>query len=240
MKIVSLMSGLLFLSFLVFNPAKLLAQESTIQAQSSSIPIQSEPEQSTSSILTEKSKESWPWYLVRASGLLAFFLLFMMIVSGIGQVAGYSFRYLEPITAWATHRATGIAFTVAVAVHIFGILIDKFVSFNIWDILIPFKSDFKPVEIFGHNFGSLYVTFGIVAVYALLIIIITSYIWIDRKPQTWKIFHLTSYLIVALIFVHGLFLGTDISSGFLRIIWIILGFILMLLVLYRLWRVRTT
>jgi DMSO/TMAO reductase YedYZ heme-binding membrane subunit len=189
--------------------------------------------------VTKKIKSSWSWYLARASGLVAAVLLVVLLVSGVGMVTGSTFKFLEPLVAWAAHRAVGIAFGVAVLVHVFSLLFDKFVGFNFADLLIPFISHYKPTTILGVNVGSLWVALGTFALYLVIAIIVTSLLWIEKKPRPWKFVHFASYTLLVLTFVHGVFLGTDLSKGIFRMLWIIGGVLLILPLMTRLWRAYT-
>jgi hypothetical protein len=190
--------------------------------------------------LAQRTKASWPWYVTRASGLVAAVSLVLLMVSGIGQVTGYTFRFLEPLTAWATHRALGITFAIAVFLHIFALLFDHFAPFTIWQVLIPWLSNYKPATIFGLHVGTLYVALGVLAFYGVIIVVLSSYIWLEKKPALWKLLHLLSYIIMLFVFIHSLYLGTDLVHGVFRWIWIISGYIVIAVVVHRLYRARTT
>ena len=164
-------------------------------------------------------KKSWSWYIARASGVLAGILLVLLIISGVGLLTGYTYRLLEPLPAWAAHRALGISFGVLTLIHMFVLLFDKYIGFNLADILIPFHSNYGAVSIAGHKV-SLFLAMGIVAVYAMVAVIVSSLLWMQSKPKPWRIIHYLSYSVLVLGFVHGLFAGTDLKHGFLRLIWI--------------------
>jgi DMSO/TMAO reductase YedYZ heme-binding membrane subunit len=87
--------------------------------------------------------------------------------------------------------------------------------------------------------GSLYIALGIVSLYLVAIIIITSLVWVEKKPKLWKLIHLLSYIAMILVFVHALNLGTDVSSGILRLVWIAFGVGVLIASLARLWRAKT-
>lgn len=206
----------------------------------SNISVQTTQGPSVADKFTSRAKSSWPWYVARGSGLVAAAALVLLLLSGIGQITGYTFRFLDPLTAWASHRALGISFGVAVLVHMISLLFDTFVPFNILDLLVPWLSHYKPVTIFGIHFGSLYVALGVLAFYSVLIIIVTSLVWVEKKPHIWKIIHLLSYLVLIFVFVHALYLGTDLLHGFFRWLWIFLGILTGAACMQRLWRAYTT
>lgn len=209
-------------------------------AQGGTAVVKSVPSQSLSDTVVNRAKTSWPWYVVRASGLIAGASLIILLLSGIGSVTGHTFRFLEPLTAWATHRALGIVFVVSVVIHMAGLLFDKFVSFNIVSLLVPWVSDYKPLQLFGVNLGSLYVAMGVLAFYGALAILFTSLFWVDKKPKIWKFLHLMSYAVMALVFVHALFLGTDTGDGLVRLGWIAGAILVIVAIVARLRRVGAT
>lgn len=187
----------------------------------------------------DRVRTSWPWYLVRGSGIIAAIMLVILILSGAGLVTGHTFKILEPITAWASHRAIGIVFGISISLHIIGLLFDKFIPFNIFEILVPWLSNYKPVTLFGLHLGSLYVALGVLAFYTTTLIVITSLLWIEKKPYLWKITHLLSYMVMVFVFIHALYLGTDLAGGLIRWIWIALGVSLIVATVIRLWRAKT-
>ncbi len=195
--------------------------------QSNGIIVETQP--TIAQELLHKAESSWPWYLARASGLIAAALMVVLMLSGIGFVTGTTYKFLEPITAWATHRALGIALAVMVVLHVGSLYFDTFVPFNLSDLLIPFKSGYQPM----------YVAFGIIALYLISLIILTSLVWLEKKPRTWKVIHIFSYLAMFLVFIHSLYLGTDLAQGVLRWSWIALAVLLLWASLVRLRRAKT-
>jgi predicted ferric reductase len=161
------------------------------------------------------------------------------MLSGLGSVTGHTFKFLEPITAWVSHRALGIVFGISVLVHMTGLLFDHFVPFSLINLLVPWTSNYKPVTIFGLSLGSLYVSLGVLAFYGVALIIITSLLWVEKKPYIWKLIHLLSYVVLIFVFIHALYLGTDLASGLLRWLWIAVGIGGLSLITYRLSIART-
>lgn len=201
--------------------------------------VQTVPGQTVAQKLGTRAEASWPWYLTRASGLVAAAALVILMLSGIGQITGHSFKFLDPLTAWASHRALGITFGVSVLVHIFSLLFDKFVSFNIFQLLVPWLSNYSQAKVFGLHLGSLWVALGIFAFYLSAVVVITSLVWVEKKPHLWRLLHFLSYLIILLVFIHALYLGTDLTHGLLRALWWLAGLTIAAGVLVRLWRART-
>lgn len=231
----SIKTGFVIVFFSMFF--LLLTTSPLIAVASSGIVVETQP--TVAEELVNKIESSWPWYISRASGLVAALVLIVLLLSGIGFITGTTYKFLEPITAWATHRALGIILTVALVLHVGALYFDSFAPFNFSDLLIPFKSNYRPVSIFGFSVGSLYVALGVIALYLIGLIVATSLLWMEKLPKTWKAVHILSYLVMFFVFIHALFLGTDLAAGVLRWLWILFGVVLLLAALVRLWRAKT-
>lgn len=233
--------AMLILGLTLFSVVALTTPQPASAAQSSGdIVVQTVPEQTVAQRLTNRAKASWPWYVTRASGLIAAAALVILIISGIGQVTGYTYKFLDPLTSWASHRALGITFGVAVLVHMFSLVFDKFVSFSLLQVLVPWLSDYRQAVVFGWHVGSLWVALGVLAFYFCGVVIITSLVWVEKKPYIWKFIHLLSYLIILFVFVHALYLGTDLAHGIFRLLWWLFGIAIIIAGLSRAWRAFTT
>ncbi len=186
--------------------------------------------------LATRAKLSWPWYITRAAGFVAAGSLALLMLSGVGFITGTSFKFLEPLTAWATHKAIAYVFAISGTIHVVALLFDKYVPFTIAQVLVPFLSHYREISIAGHHLGSLYVALGVFSMYFVLAIILTSILWVDKKPHTWKMFHFLAYLTMIFVFFHALYLGTDLMHGIFRILWIIIGVAIAIAIIYRLRR----
>ena len=89
---------------------------------------------STAQIATQRFESTWTWYVIRAAGFVAAGLLFLLILSGIGMVTGYTYRFFQPAKAWIIHRALALALVASVLIHITFLLFDHYLPFNIFQI----------------------------------------------------------------------------------------------------------
>lgn len=171
----------------------------------------------TPQLAAQRVATSWPWYVIRGAGFTAAGLLVLIMLSGIMQVTGLMYRFFEPITAWAIHKALAIALCVSIAIHAGFLLVDHFVPFSLLQLLIPFDSHYNNgTRLWGLAFGSLAVSFGVLAMYGVAILVASSLGWIDTKKHTWRLLHYISYKV-----------------------WIVLGLIIVLGIISRLWRAGT-
>jgi sulfoxide reductase heme-binding subunit YedZ len=194
----------------------------------------------TIQIATQRVSTAWPWYVVRGAGFVAAALLGLLVLSGIGQVTGLTYRYLEPIKAWAIHKTLAFALLGAIIVHVGFLLVDKFLPFSFTQIFVPFASLYNnKTTILGLPLSALGITMGILAMYGVIVLIATSLGWIDRKRSLWRNTHFLSYGVAVLVFLHGLYVGSDLKYGLFRNGWTALGLLTLVAIIVRLWRAGT-
>jgi DMSO/TMAO reductase YedYZ heme-binding membrane subunit len=139
------------------------------------------------------------WYFARASGITASALIALSVVWGLL----FTSKVLNgrPRPAWLLdlHRFLGAAAVAFTALHIGGLVADNFVHFGLADVVVPFATDWHPAA----------VAWGVLALYLLLVVEVTS-LFMRRLPRrVWHGIHLTSYLLFWLVAVHGATAGTD-------------------------------
>lgn len=154
--------------------------------------------------------KTW-WYLSRSTGIVAWALLALSVLWGLALSTRALGR--KPTAPWLldVHRflsGLAIAFTV---VHLVGLMLDPYVSFTIPQLLVPFASDWKP--------GA--VAWGVVALYLLLLVEITSLLRRRIPNELWHRIHLLSYVLYAAATIHLLTAGTDRTNSALR--WIVIA-----------------
>ena len=112
-----------------------------------------------------------------------------------------AFRY-SPVREWPHHRfnyfrlhniSGYLALSLAV-LHPIVLLFDRGAKFRIVDLLYPLHSPSQPLE---NSIGAL-------ALYVVVIVVVTSYLRIRLGRRLWKSFHFTIYVAAAALFWHSL------------------------------------
>jgi len=188
-------------------------------------------------LTTSRIGSSWAWYFIRGAGFAALFLMFLLMISGIGHITGLTYKFIEPIKAWAIHKAIAFGLVFAILVHVIFLLFDHYVSFSLPQILVPFLNKYtNGTSLFGVNFGMFVVAFGIISMYLVFLIVLTSLGWIDTKKKLWKWVHYSSYFVAIMVFIHSLGAGSDLKYGIFRIFMIFLLAVLVVATVMRLYR----
>ena len=139
-------------------------------------------------------------------GLAAMFLATANICLGLLIAVRYS-----PVRYWprrrfnifALHNWTGYGVLAATLLHPAILLFGSQVRFRVIDIAFPLWSPKQPFE----N------TLGAVALYALAIVVVTSYARVKLGRRLWKLLHFLVYPAAALLFVHGLLTDPNLNGA---------------------------
>lgn len=168
------------------------------------------------------SEDSWAWYTARITGLVAFILLYIVILFALTIRLPFLRKILAPIHALNIHRWLSVQALAFTLFHGLSFIFDEYIKFGLWDILIPFYSEFEPV----------YVGLGIISLYMVIILILTSYLKNKIPYKLWRSIHFLNILIYWFVFAHALNVGTDLAGGFSRNVFIsanvFLGFMFLL------------
>jgi DMSO/TMAO reductase YedYZ heme-binding membrane subunit len=144
------------------------------------------------------------WYAARASGLVAWGLVLASIVWGLLLATRVLGRRPTPAWLLSLHRYLGALAVAFIGVHVGAILLDNYTSFGVVNVLVPFTGSWDPLA----------VAWGIVAMYLLLAIEITSLTRDRLSARAWRNVHLLSYVLFASATVHLVMAGTDVKAVF--------------------------
>lgn len=158
-------------------------------------------------ISTDNSKLAWQ--IGRASGILAFILLTIVVVNGLLMTTRMLFRIVPPAFNYETHRFLSWMAVLAVVGHFASFTLDEFLKLTLGESLIPFflVRDFPSRLGFSLTWT---VGIGVIAFYGILALVITSELRRFGFPvKKWRALHYTSFLAYILFLVHGITAGTD-------------------------------
>lgn len=145
--------------------------------------------------------QTLPWFVARASGSVGWVLLTASVLWGLVMSTRARPLGHKPRPAWMLdlHRFLGGLAVIFTAVHVSTILLDSFVHFDLSAVLVPFASSWHPVA----------VAWGIVAMYLLVAVELTSLARRRLPRRAWRATHFASFPLFASATVHGLSAGTD-------------------------------
>jgi sulfoxide reductase heme-binding subunit YedZ len=139
------------------------------------------------------------WDTARAGGIVSWCLLAAGVLWGLAISTKATLGRVRPNWMLDLHRFLGGLAVVFVAVHVASLVLDSFVHFGLTELLVPLASDWHPVA----------VAWGVVGLYLLLAVELTSLARRRLPKRVWHGFHVLSYPTFALATIHGLSAGTD-------------------------------
>ncbi|HBI17241.1 MAG TPA: hypothetical protein DDY52_03815 [Candidatus Moranbacteria bacterium] len=168
-----------------------------------------------------ENEASWAWYVTRVTGLLSFSLLYIVMFLGLSIRTPFLNKWIEPIYSLNIHAWLSIQALILVFVHSGALLFDKYLQFTWLDVLIPFFNKTYSVEL----------AFGVIAMYLMLVLIVSSYLRKYINYKVWRITHFLNIPFYLMAVYHGLYLGTDLASGWARVFFIYANVFLAVIIL---------
>lgn len=147
------------------------------------------------------------WFTARAGGLVSWALLSASVLWGLA-LSGRAIKGL-PRPNWVLdlHRFIGGLSVVFTAVHVLALIADSYTHFGLTEVLVPFTGSWHPAAVAA----------GVVSMYLLLAVELTSLARKRLSKRLWRATHLASFPLFALGTVHLLTAGTDRNNVVLQV-----------------------
>jgi hypothetical protein len=142
------------------------------------------------------------WYVARSSAMVAWVVITVAMLWGLILSSKAVRRRGVPAWLLGLHRYLGTLSIVFVGLHLLGLVGDNWVHYGWRELFVPMASRYRP--------GA--VAWGIVGLYVLAAIQISSWLK-NRLPRWfWHGVHLTSFPMFGIATLHALQSGTDVGN----------------------------
>jgi methionine sulfoxide reductase heme-binding subunit len=146
-----------------------------------------------------------PWYVSRATGVVALVLLTAVMLLGIlinrqGRLPG-----LPRFAVTNLHRNLSLMAVVFIVIHVVTAVLDGYVSIPLISVVVPFTSGYE-----GFWLG-----LGAISFDLMLALIVTSLIRGRLSRRVWKAVHWLAYASWPIAFAHSIGSSTDLQGGLL-------------------------
>jgi predicted ferric reductase len=139
------------------------------------------------------------WYVTRASGIVAYLLLWFSMVLGLAVTSKYLDQLLERVFTYDFHQFISLLSIAFIAVHIIVLLFDRYLPYSIWQILVPFISPYRPF----------WVGVGVIGFYLIILVTVTFYMRNRIGGKAFRLIHVLSLVGYLGATLHGIYAGTD-------------------------------
>ena len=143
------------------------------------------------------------WYVIRASGIVAYVLLTAAVSVGLGLAGRERLVRWPRFAVTDIHRFLGLLVGVFVGLHVVSIAIDSFLPFSLGQIVVPFTASYR----------SFWTAMGIVAAELLLALAITNRLRHRLPYRFWRRAHFLNFAVWIGATAHGIGAGSDSSAG---------------------------
>ena len=163
------------------------------------------------------------WVLLRAAGIGAYVALFLSVAWGLVATTGVVTKRVSKPTSNNFHAFLATSGLVLLGLHLGLLLVHDFMPFTALDVLVPMRASYRPVA----------VGFGIVAMYVMVAITVSSWTRTRWSNRAWRAIHVTAVPAFALSLLHGVFAGTDTARPWMFWLYATSGVLVLFLVLVR-------
>jgi DMSO/TMAO reductase YedYZ heme-binding membrane subunit len=152
------------------------------------------------------SEHFW-WHLSRSSGLIGWAILTASLAFGLTLSTRLFGRGVAPAWLLDLHRHLGGLALGSVGLHVVALVADSYVEFGVRDVLVPMAVAWKPGP----------VAWGIVAMWLMLLIQVTSWLMRRMPRRVWRAIHHSSFAVFVMVALHAFTAGTDASRGVVQV-----------------------
>ncbi len=142
------------------------------------------------------------WNFTRASANVAWVLVLFTILWGVLLTTRVLRGMDRPAWLRDLHSWLGGLTVCFAAIHMFTLVPDKYVNFEIINLFVPFTNSYRPIP----------VALGVLGFWTLVAIQGTSLMMKKMSRETWRRIHMLSYPLYAIIVVHSLTAGSDVGT----------------------------
>lgn len=168
-----------------------------------------------SEVIPDTTTERAPiaWYFSRATGIIAYVLLWFVIFFGLAFRNPLLKKVVTPLYTLDMHIYFSLLALAFVVAHALVLVFDAFTNLSLLDIFVPFFANTELVDVTA-------IAWGIIALYILIILIITSLLRRSIPRKVWRWLHFLHVAVFVLVVVHVLTIGTDFHDGITKVIFL--------------------
>ena len=95
-------------------------------------------------LFAANSIQIW-WYVTRASGIIAYLLLWFSMVLGLAVTSKYVDKMLDRMFTYDFHQFISLLAIGFILLHIAVLMADRYLPYTLAQILVPFLSPYRPL-----------------------------------------------------------------------------------------------
>lgn len=169
------------------------------------------------------------WYLSRASGFVAYLLLWGSVAWGLllsTKIAKGATRAPALLDAHQFLSGIGLGFAFFHGLILMG---DRYLSFPLRAVLVPFAGEYEPRLVAAGQIG----------LWLSALLIVTFYVRKQIGQKLWRLIHYTGFLSFWLVLIHAAAMGTDSNYLWVQFLYLLSAGAILFLTVYRILTARS-
>ncbi|MGE5334438.1 MAG: ferric reductase-like transmembrane domain-containing protein [Nitrososphaerota archaeon] len=176
---------------------------------------------------TSANANPFLWFVTRAAATSAYITLSVTVMIGLLRSLARVSRLRNSRVLWLLdelHPYLAVLTLAFVVLHLLSLIFDPLIPFSLINLVLPFDQPYRPFA----------VDLGVLALYGLVIVWLSS--WMKRRIAytSWRTLHYTSFIAFVLVTFHGIFAGSDAAEPWMRLLYVSIAGVVTLLILVRL------
>lgn len=164
------------------------------------------------------------WYVTRAAALSSYIVLTMVVLLGISRSL---VRIAGTRASWVLdeiHQFLALLVAALVGLHLLSLFLDPLIPFSLINFWLPIGEPYRPFA----------VDLGVLALYGLVIVLVSS--WLRRyiRYARWRTLHYSSFAVFLLVTLHGVLAGSDSGQPWMMLVYLGAAISVILMTLVRL------
>ena len=154
--------------------------------------------------------ERLEWFVARGAGFTAFGLLTAAVVTGLALSLRLTSPRWPAIVTKEVHRTLTTLSLWMLGLHLTMLVVDSQSGISAVGAVLPFRAEYRPWA----------TSLGIVAMYTILAVIVSTRLraWIGHRR--WRSLHYLAFLAYGAALLHGLLAGTDTGATWASLVYI--------------------
>jgi methionine sulfoxide reductase heme-binding subunit len=150
------------------------------------------------------------WYVTRAAAMSAYIVLTVVVLVGISRSL---IRMSGSRASWVldeVHQFLALLVAALVGLHLVSLFLDPLIPFSLLNFALPIAEPYRPFA----------VDLGVLALYGLIIVLLSS--WLRRyiAYASWRLLHYTSFAVFLLVTLHGVLAGSDSGEPWMVLVYL--------------------
>ena len=151
------------------------------------------------------------WYTARAAGVVAYGLLTGGVLLGVLLAGRARLPRWPAFAVTDVHRFVALLTGAFVVLHVYALLLDRYVHTSLVTVLMPGTSTYRPF----------WVALGTVAFELLAAVGISNLLRKRLGHARWRRIHYLTFAVWAAATAHGIGAGTDAGADWLRLLYVV-------------------